>query len=89
MSVSGSFLGQTGALFRTIGEPVHIYFGDAVRMGNTKTVPVGTGEDRSAVDITISISKLHSVSGTVVSEQDEHPPILRMYSCWTHPIEAR
>jgi hypothetical protein len=72
MSVSGSFLGQT-PVFGTIGEPEHIYFGDAVRMRDAKIVTLGTGEDRSGVDITIPISKLHSVSGTVVSERDEHP----------------
>lgn len=73
MSVSGSFLAEPPAWSGAIGEPVHIYFGDAVRMRDAKTVSVGTGEDRSGVDITVPISKLHSVSGTVVSEQDEHP----------------
>lgn len=73
MSESGSFLAQTAPWAGMIGEPVHVYFGDAVRVRDAKTISVGTGEECSGVDITVPISKLHSVSGTVVSEQDEHP----------------
>ena len=72
-SVSGSFLGQAAAFAWAIGEPVRIYLGDAVRIRDAKTVALGTGEDRSGLDITVPISKLHSVSGTVISERDKHP----------------
>jgi hypothetical protein len=45
MSENGSFLAQTAPWAGTIGEPVHVYFGDAVRMRDAKTVSVGTGEE--------------------------------------------
>jgi hypothetical protein len=43
-----------------------VYFADGLRQSDAKPVKVEEGEESSSVDISIPISKLHAVSGSVV-----------------------
>jgi hypothetical protein len=52
---------------------VHIYFGDTARRSIAKTITIGKGENRSDADITVPISRLYTISGTVTAERDGHP----------------
>jgi len=44
-----------------------IFFGDGMRQRDAKTIQIKDGEESDGDNITIQLSKLHSVSGTVVS----------------------
>jgi hypothetical protein len=44
-----------------------IFFGDGMRQRDAKTIQIKDGEESNGDNITIQLSKLHSVSGTVVS----------------------
>ena len=44
-----------------------IFFGDGMRQRYAKTIQIKDGEESNGDNITIQLSKLHSVSGTVVS----------------------
>jgi hypothetical protein len=45
---------------------LNIYFGDVFRERDAKPIKLGEGEESSSADITVPISKLHAVSGTVL-----------------------
>ncbi len=51
---------------------MHIYFGDTARRSKAKAITLGKGEDRSDADITVPISRLYTISGTVTAEKDGH-----------------
>jgi hypothetical protein len=73
VSVIGSFLGVQGFNGRGAAEPVHVYSGNTTRRRDAKPFALTEGEDRSGADIIVPISKLHSLSGTIVAEEDGHP----------------
>ncbi len=45
---------------------LNLYSGDSFRPRDAKTIKVGDGEEANSVDIAIPLSKLHTVSGSVV-----------------------
>ena len=53
---------------------VTVYYGDATRASEAKTVKITGGEALSGTDITIPLSKLHSVRGQVVQKSTGQPP---------------
>jgi hypothetical protein len=49
-----------------------IYSGDATRKGEAVSFKLGPGEERPGEDITIPLSKLHSIGGVVTAARDGH-----------------
>jgi hypothetical protein len=73
LSMSGQLLGA-GGYFEAAATPnVQIYSGSTARRSEAKLISVGNGQDITGADVTIPISKLHSVSGILVAKQDGHP----------------
>jgi hypothetical protein len=73
VSMSGPLLGA-GGYFEAAATPnVQIYSGSTARRSEAKLISVGNGQDITGADVTIPISKLHSVSGILVAKQDGHP----------------
>jgi hypothetical protein len=60
--------GLSGAL-RSV---LFVYSGDTMRKSEAVPFKLGPGEDRAGVDITIPLSKLHSISGVVTAASDGH-----------------
>jgi hypothetical protein len=56
----------------TIRSVLPIYSGDTARKSEAVPFKLGPGEDRAGVDITIPLSKLHSVSGVVTAASNGH-----------------
>lgn len=56
----------------TIRSVLPIYSGDTARKSEAVPFKLGPGEDRSGVDITIPLSKLHSISGVVTAISNGH-----------------
>jgi hypothetical protein len=52
---------------------LRIYSGDTPHISEAVPVKLGPGEERSGADITIPLSKFHSVSGVVTAAGDGHP----------------
>jgi hypothetical protein len=52
---------------------LRIYSGDTPHIGDAVTVKLGAGEEHSGADITIPLSKFHSISGVVTAAGDGHP----------------
>jgi hypothetical protein len=52
---------------------LQVYFGGKLREKDAKTIEVGAQEQRTDVDIVVPLSKLHSLSGTVISGKYGHP----------------
>ncbi len=69
----GPLLGAGGYSSIGPGHHVQIYSGSTARRSEAKLISVGEGQDIDGADITIPISKLHSVSGIVIAKQDGHP----------------
>ena len=52
-----------------------VYFGDTLRASKAKTIKIAGGETRADADITIPLSKLHTIRGrVVVKSTGEAPP---------------
>jgi Carboxypeptidase regulatory-like domain len=72
MSSSGETLpglaAPRGSLFTT-----QIYVGGSARRGTAKPITLRKGEEYTGADITVAISKMHLLSGTIVSARDGHP----------------
>jgi len=49
-----------------------IYSGDATRKSDAVPFKLGVGEERTGEDITIPLSKLHSIGGVVAAARDGH-----------------
>jgi hypothetical protein len=74
VSVSGgSLLGAGGYTGSGVGAHVQIYSGSTARRSEAKAISIGEGQDIQGADITIPVSKLHTISGIVVATQDGHP----------------
>jgi hypothetical protein len=50
-----------------------VYSGDATRKNAAASFALTAGEERTGEDITIPLSKLHTVSGVVTAARDGHP----------------
>ena len=61
--------GLSGAL-RSV---LPVYSGDTMRKSEAVPFKLGRGEDRAGVDISIPLSKLHSISGVVTAASNGHP----------------
>jgi hypothetical protein len=48
------------------GKPLAIYYGDGFRESEAKTIKIGEGEDSSGDDITIRLTKLHTIVGSLI-----------------------
>jgi len=59
---------QLGNRFDTLA----IYSGDALRLKDATSFAVNLGEERSGEDLRIPISKLHTITGNIVSAHDGH-----------------
>jgi hypothetical protein len=57
----------------TLRNSLAVYSGDAMRKSDAAPFKLGPGEDRTGTDITIPLSKLHSISGIVTAASDSHP----------------
>jgi hypothetical protein len=73
VGMSGPLLGAGGYIEAAATPNVQIYSGGTARRSEAKLISVGNGQDVYGADVTIPISKLHSVSGIVVAKQDGHP----------------
>jgi len=60
-------------LFAVERSTLRIYSGDTPHISDSVPVKLGPGEERSGEDITIPLSKFHSVSGVVTAASDSHP----------------
>jgi hypothetical protein len=60
--------GLSGALRNSLA----VYSGDVMRQSDAMPFKLGPGEERTGMDITIPLSKLHSVSGAVTAASDGH-----------------
>jgi len=69
----GPLLGAGGYSSIGPGHHVQIYSGSTARRSEAKLISVGEGQNIDGADITIPISKLHSVRGIVIAKQDGHP----------------
>jgi hypothetical protein len=63
--VNGLFTEYHGTSY-TDRYSLNLYSGDSFRPRDAKTIKLGDGEETNSVDITIPLSKLHTVSGSVV-----------------------
>jgi hypothetical protein len=52
---------------------ITIYSGDTPRIRDAVSFKVGAGEERTGEDITIPLSKFHTISGVVTAASDGHP----------------
>jgi hypothetical protein len=50
-----------------------VYSGDATRKSAAASFTLSPGEERTGEDITIPLSKLHTISGVVTAAHDGHP----------------
>lgn len=50
-----------------------IYVGNSASRATAKPITLHQGEEHPGADITVAISKMHVLSGTVVAERDGHP----------------
>ena len=73
VGTSGPLLGAGGYIEAAATPNVQIYSGSTARRSEAKLISVGNGQDVNGADVTIPISKLHSVSGILVAKQDGHP----------------
>jgi hypothetical protein len=74
VGMSGGPLLGAGGYIETAATPnVQIYSGGTARRSEAKLISVGNGQDITGADVTIPISKLHTVSGIVIAKQDGHP----------------
>ncbi|MGA2249628.1 hypothetical protein [Terracidiphilus sp.] len=51
-----------------------MYYGDTARASEAKTIKIAGGESNAEADITIPLSKLHSVHGRVILKRTGQPP---------------
>ena len=68
LELQGSLVANSGN--DVSGDPTYrwdIYFGDGVRPRDAKAITLKDGEESSGDNITIPLSRLHSVSGTILS----------------------
>lgn len=71
--MSGPFLGAGGYTEAAPTPNVQIYSGSTARRSEAKLISVGSGQDITGADVTIPISKLHTVRGILIAKQDGHP----------------
>lgn len=63
---------RTAALWGVERSSLRIYSGDTPHISDAVLIKLGPGEDRSGEDITIPLSKFHSISGVVTAAGDGH-----------------
>lgn len=69
--VNGLFTENHGTSY-TDRYSLNLYSGDSFRPRDAKTIKLGDGEEANSVDITIPLSKLHTISGSVVDAASGH-----------------
>ena len=57
----------------TLRSVLIVYSGDATRKSAAASFKLSPGEERSSEDITLPLSKLHTISGVVSAARDGHP----------------
>jgi hypothetical protein len=62
-----------GSMYGVERSTLRIYSGDTPHISDAVPIKLGPGEERSGEDITIPLSKFHSVSGVVTALSDGHP----------------
>lgn len=67
------FMGQSRGMSETSEYSLSIFSGGALRASKDAAFALTAGESRPGEDIVIPLSKLHSVSGTVVASHDGRP----------------
>jgi hypothetical protein len=72
MSASGIRLGNDVVMIPVLPSAVSFYLGDTARRAAAKPLTVAAGQEAWAADIMVPLSKLHSLSGTVVAKSDGH-----------------
>ena len=63
---------EHGALSGELRSVLYVYSGDTTHKSEAVPFKLGPGEDRAGVDITIPLSKLHSISGVITAAADGH-----------------
>jgi hypothetical protein len=63
---------HVGAMIGTGFSSINVYSGDTTRRRDAVPFKLGAGEERTGEDITIPLSKFHSVSGVVTAARDGH-----------------
>ena len=63
---------RTTGLFGVERSSLRIYSGDTPHISDAVPIKLGPGEERSGEDITILLSKFHSISGVVTATGDGH-----------------
>ena len=58
--------------YRAMPSGTRIYSGDTPRKADAKSIWLRRGEERTGADIIVPISKLYTISGTVVAKSDGH-----------------
>jgi hypothetical protein len=62
-----------GSMYGVERSALRIYSGDTPHINDAVPIKLGPGEERSGEDITIPLSKFHTVSGVVTAAIDGHP----------------
>ncbi|MDQ1451086.1 MAG: hypothetical protein QOK38_952 [Acidobacteriaceae bacterium] len=63
---------RTNGMSGLMRSSLMIYSGDATRKGDAVSFKLGPGEERTGEDITIPLSKLHSIGGVVTAARGGH-----------------
>ena len=62
----GALLGDNGSTWASTKMSMPVYLGDTVREGQAKTVTLEDGQQLGAQEITVPVSKMHTISGALV-----------------------
>jgi len=71
-SMTGAFLGSGGNYSQMSRKVISIFLGDTARKSEAKSVHLSEGAEMPGVDIMLPISKFHTISGSLVSQEDGH-----------------
>jgi hypothetical protein len=62
-----------GSMYGVQRSSLKVYSGDTPHISDAVPIKLGAGEERSGEDITIPLSKFHSIAGVVTAAGDGHP----------------
>lgn len=72
MFITGPSGKMSSTLFSTSADALQVYLENATRLSDAKTVELRSGDEWTGADITIPVTGLHSLAGTVTAKFDGH-----------------
>ncbi len=88
----GGLIGADGISINSSSDgsgEVSVYSGNKFRIKDAKTAKVGEGEQVGGLDITIPLTGLHKVQGTLTAKRDGHPLTKGRCNCFMRTTERR